>query len=566
MRRNDSRNAQFAQRIPADVRERLSGKTLDIPLDGETVSVAIGPKTSAIRFSLRTADPSQAKRRQAEVAAHLETVFKGLRESRPVSFTHRQAVAFSKRMYEGWADPKYELGITIEVFSSTMRQAMGFEAKPFVSEPGFLEDTDDERKVEGLALKQLFERFTELRLTENMQALEELVGPIVSRQLSKEGIGELDSAARQMVILEFVRAAEDAFGYRSRNLLESDYSPDLKAGRFPAFEPPGATSAVTVSLTGLVADWWTEVEKTGLKGSTHESYRNTMANFVAFLGHEDAKRVTPEDVIRFKDFRLASINPRNGKPISPKTVKDSDLSGLKAVFNWALTNRRIATNPALGVTIKLAKKRRLRSPGFTDAEAKAILTAASSIDLAGKPSKSNIAKHWVPWVLAYTGARVGEIAQLRKDDLRQEGELWILRITPEAGTVKTNEAREVVLHADLIERGFVSFVLSSPSGHLFVKPSKAKGVAGPLKGLTNRLAAFAREIVPDRGVLPNHGWRHRFKTVGLEVGIEQRVLDAIQGHAPDSVGATYGEVTVKAQGAAIAKMSAYTIGSNVRHV
>jgi hypothetical protein len=31
---------------------------------------------------------------------------------------------------------------------------------------------------------------------------------------------------------------------------------------------------------------------------------------------------------------------------------------------------------------------------------------------------------------------------------------------------------------------------------------------------------------------PNHGWRHRFKTVGIEAGIEHRILDDIQGHHP----------------------------------
>jgi len=50
-------------------------------------------------------------------------------------------------------------------------------------------------------------------------------------------------------------------------------------------------------------------------------------------------------VLRFKDHRLATINPRNGKPISARTVNDSDLSGLKTVFEWAVRNRKMAANP-----------------------------------------------------------------------------------------------------------------------------------------------------------------------------------------------------------------------------
>ena len=61
------------------------------------------------------------------------------------------------------------------------------------------------------------------------------------------------------------------------------------------------------------------------------------------------------------------------------------------------------------------------------------------------------------------------------------------------------------------------------------------------------------ELVADPNVDPSHGWRHRFKTVGIEEQIEMRVLDAIQGHAPRNISEGYGEVTIKAKANAIAK-------------
>ena len=77
---------------------------------------------------------------------------------------------------------------------------------------------------------------------------------------------------------------------------------------------------------------------------------------------------------------------------------------------------------------------------------------------------------------------------------------------------------------------------------------------GPLQGLKNRLAEFARAIVPDPNVAPMHGWRHRFKTVGMEAGIPTRVLDAIQGHAPRTAAEAYGEVTIRTMAAAIERL------------
>ena len=312
-----------------------------------------------------------------------------------------------------------------------------------------------------------------------------------------------------------------------------------------------ATGALRVtegpSLADILDGWWTEAKAAGRKPSTFESYRNTITGLTTFLGHQDAQRVTPEDVVRFKDHRLA-------KGISAKTVKDSDLSGLKTVFGWAVSNRKLPSNPATGITIKLGRPQKLRGKGLTEEEARAILSAALNVARGGELSGTFAAKRWVPWLAAYTGARVGELAQLRKQDVAKDGEHWTIRPTPEAGTIKTNEARTVVLHSHLVELGFPAFVETAPAGHLFLKPSKSGDVLGPLQGLKNRLAEFSRTIVRDPNVAPMHGFRHRFKTVGMEAGVSTRVLDAIQGHAARTAGDSYGDVTVKAMATAMERL------------
>jgi hypothetical protein len=70
---------------------------------------------------------------------------------------------------------------------------------------------------------------------------------------------------------------------------------------------------------------------------------------------------------------------------------------------------------------------------------------------------------------------------------------------------------------------------------------------------------FVCAVVPDKNVAPNHEWRHRFKTTGIEAGIEHRILDAIQGHRPRNVAEGYGEVTIRTQAAAIAKLPRYKV-------
>jgi hypothetical protein len=43
------------------------------------------------------------------------------------------------------------------------------------------------------------------------------------------------------------------------------------------------------------------------------------------------------------------------------------------------------------------------------------------------------AKRWVPWLCAYSGARVGELTQLRVQDVEHRACGPVLRITPDAG-------------------------------------------------------------------------------------------------------------------------------------
>lgn len=61
----------------------------------------------------------------------------------------------------------------------------------------------------------------------------------------------------------------------------------------------------------------------------------------------------------------------------------------------------------------------------------------------------------------------------------------------------------------------------------FLVPDVYGGVSGPLQGVKNRLAEFAREQVSDPGVSPNHGWRHLFRSVAIEAGVSESVIDAL---------------------------------------
>lgn len=534
MRRDGSRNSLFVQRIPADIRDKVVGDPLAIPLGEGFAFVTPSPSAQSIRFSLRTSDPTETKTRQAIAAAFLESVWAALRNNVPTKLSHKQATALAGEIYRGWAD------------SESSARSLAMQHTPGV---GWVraDETQDEQEAHWEAAVSMWEK---VGRDDDPKRLEKSLGPLVDRLLLTKGISKVESESRGFLLSAFRMALGDAFG--SRHIQAGgNYADDPNAQKYPGWQSDRKekpkSSKTKNSLTQLVEDWWKEAKVGGRKQSTYESYRNTMAKLVAFLKHDSVSRVTPEDIVRFKDYRLA-----NGA--STKTVKDSDLAGLKTIFGWAKMNRRAAIDPVAGLTIKAAKPRKLRQKGFYDVEASAILKHANNYVPGNESPKLAAAKRFVPSLCAFTGARVGEMLQLRKQDVRREGKHWVLNITPDAGTVKTDEARDVVLHQQVIDGGFLEFCEKSKPGHLFVTPKDEElGIRNALKTARNKVNEFVREVVSDKNVNPSHGWRHRFKTVGIDLEIEMRVLDALQGHAPPNASAEYGEVSIRARANAIAK-------------
>lgn len=144
------------------------------------------------------------------------------------------------------------------------------------------------------------------------------------------------------------------------------------------------------------------------------------------------------------------------------------------------------------------------------------------------------------------------MTQLRAEDIQQlPSGLWVARITPEAGSVKTMQARTVPLHEHLVEQGFLAFVQGSKKGPLFFDPAKDRGVrekedvTNPKRTqadkLRNRLGEWVRKGlgVDDPEIRPNHAWRHTFKRRAARSNIAEPICDAFCGHAPASVGRIY---------------------------
>jgi integrase len=251
------------------------------------------------------------------------------------------------------------------------------------------------------------------------------------------------------------------------------------------------------------------------------------------------------------------------------TVKNIWVKAPRIVFGWTLKEKLIGTNPFADVSIRVPKKAINREEGqaFSDEEQQAILEAALAIKDIKSPIKA--ACRWAPWLCAYSGARAGEIAQLRGQDIEQRDGFVVMKIKPEAGDVKGLKARTVPIHEHVIAQGFLDYVASKGKGPLFYNPAPGDGSGDtditkpkrPRYEVTrNRLAKWVRELgITDKEIRPTHAWRHTFRTRAARFGIQKRLRDEICGHSPETVADAYEHPTVADMATALKRFPRYAV-------
>lgn len=395
------------------------------------------------------------------------------------------------------------------------------------------------------------------------------INPHISTQWIAEGLAEergwdlKPNTSAYRSLLRLISRAQFEAAERIRQELEGETVRALDQRFSPEHylsdaSRPVAGTPKDASLKGLLGGFMAERKPAS---ATVKSYTRQFNAFCDFIGHDSAAAISPEDIIRWKEELQQRKSPR-GDPLSAKTIGDTYLAVLKAVFSWGVENHKLTSNPAEKVRMRAGRMAKLREKGLTDEEALKILKATLG-DPSGRLSPERAdAKRWVPWLCAFTGARVNEMTQLRAEDVFQIEGIWAVRITPEAGSVKSYEAREVALHPQVIDQGFLKFI-EGKAGPLFYNPKRHRGGSAgnpQTKKVGEFLARWVRDLgVDDPNVQPNHGWRHRFATLARRHGIAEEIRYAILGHVRADEGFQYGEKSIVACAREIAKLPRYEL-------
>jgi integrase len=337
-----------------------------------------------------------------------------------------------------------------------------------------------------------------------------------------------------------------------------DYSRDSYPDTFPAYVDQRRSASSGMSIWELFGAY--VAARQPAKGTINR-WRAVFKHLEAEFPAATAGALTEGNARAWKD---KLVTPRR----KAVTVDAVWLPAAKTVFSWGLQEKHVSVNPFVGVKVDVPKAIVLREEGraFNSEEAQVILRASSAI--VNLRDAFPRAQRWVMWVCAYSGARSGEITQLRGSDVTQRGDMFVMRLTPEAGPIKTSTARTVPLHEHLIAQGFIDFVRAQGNGPLFYNVRQASVAEidplnperSPSIKTRGRLGAWVRALgITDTGVGPTHGWRHLFQRIADSAGIAEKMSDAITGHAPASTGRKYGPPTVEGMAEALKKFPRYIV-------
>lgn len=392
-----------------------------------------------------------------------------------------------------------------------------------------------------------------------------VVGDILARYELRGNIAAEPRSPAWRAVAQAIAGAELEALERSA---ERDEGVDPATQRHPdhlapvAVDEPPVALQDPLSLHDLLDAHLSALERQGRGRAGRKAWPNVFEDLVHFLadhrGLKGSTRKQADDARRLTGVELTAWRDKKLETLATKTVKDGWMAAVKAVLGRAVEDHKLEANPAARVKVRSAPRPVTRPKGYTDDEAVAVLRAARDYRPAARDNPRTTesvhitsAKRWGPWLCAFTGARVTEIMQLRRSDVQSDGEIHFIRITPDAGSVKSRIYRDVPIHPQLIAQGFLEFVAKAQGEALFYSDT-ADPAKRPAETSSGRLSTWLKtsKLTPE-GVQPNHAWRHRFKSTSIDLALDPRVVEAIQGHAGRTAADGYGDVSLKARYAAI---------------
>lgn len=342
--------------------------------------------------------------------------------------------------------------------------------------------------------------------------------------LSRTGY-DLTEADRKRFLPMFVEAQHQISIDLARAARKLDYS------KSDAFDKNAPSLSARIDLLEAFELFCQKADiKGGANGATAKRWRPKIKAFCDFLGHSDLTRMTRDDAYKWADHL-------GDQEIAKKSIREVWIASLRATAGFQIERGKLkGENPFSRIRIRGVKStKQSNQKGFSDLQASTILTATLGTFSHLTTPETRAARRWIPWICAYTGARVNEITSLLPSDIRPDPETGIVCFYLRPEVTKGDYERVIPVHSHLDEQKFFDYVDKRKKAGLplFYDPKRAEGGenANPQwQKIAERLGDWVVNSLKVTGVAPNHAWRHRFKSVARDVDMHPEVEAFITGH------------------------------------
>ncbi len=385
-------------------------------------------------------------------------------------------------------------------------------------------------ELEALALRSPLDGLTPLQLRKlaevNLSA-DEAAGRVLAGRKLSHVVPLADTEARRLgmlvdwkapearpVLLECLRAYRGALG----DIVRRDDGTDIETPAAPvkaALGPP-------LKLRDVFDKW------KGAKRRGDDSLKACERSLVAFEAQSGNPALLKITRAHGSDFRAWLLQ----QDLSSKTAHDR-MTWVKSLLRFACRDLEwIPRHPWEGLDIAHHTETPRREWQAEQLQAFFGLPLFKAYALPSGVDAAGAAAYWIPLLGLYTGARIGELCQLRVEDVADDGAGPVLRITKEAdgATLKTSASRrDVPLHSELVRLGFLDYVAAlrkTRTVSLWPQMKLRKGKPGA--NFSDWFSA-ARKLTPE-GVPDYHSLRHTVRTALVEAGAEKSIRDRIAGH------------------------------------
>ena len=491
-----------------------------------------------IKESLKTHDPDTAYERVRVKAVEADQEF-----------------AERRKVIEKTAKRKPTPDLVAMSQTEMMRQAV-------LMKQSMLEADDEMRTVGDFADDFRYEQFQQEGLA-RLKALRRAYGRGDTSEVKDhvyEWLGASEGVPRE-VELEFLKslieATEAQLGRMEGKVIPT---PVVNEGLRNSTQSSPESSGTGTTLKQVFEKYVQELEP---KAKTAQDYGVSIERFLEVLGVQDValSAVTTAHVRAFKDalMQLPSRRSRQlqsktvpeiiaatkGKDIarlSPKTINDKALAALRAVFGYALRNGHCDHNPATGIKVEVSLRKKQsgsdRQP-YSIEDMNKIFRFPVYTEGHRPQGGRGEAAYWLPLLGAFTGARLEELGLTTKEDIKRDRGVDYIDLTERDETKNEGSKRRIPIHPELKALGFMEFVKGIKSGRLF--PEVTSNQDKQTASWSQWWGRYARKHGGFDSTKVFHSFRHTAKDGFREGDVPADLRDELMGHAPRTVGESYGE-------------------------